>query len=724
MFVHTIRLEGMWGKAGELFADIFQLNDHIFDIENKAMTNRPECFGLIGLAREIAGVQKLPFETPEWFDYGYGVSDDMRKLYSGLVKKDGKLTSKVCISNDAPDLVNRYMAVVIDNITIGESPLWLQLELMKAGMRPLNNVIDITNYLMIQTGQPIHAFDADKLVKKDHNASQKDIKIVTRKSKKGETLITLDGKSHELDGEILVIADSSSPIAIAGVMGGLDTGIDENTRRIVIEVANFSMYSIRKTANKLGLFTDAFTRFSKNQDPQMCEPVIYKAIEMYCDLADGKVVSEIVDDYPNPRKVRQLKIKAEDINRSVGLDLPVEDIKQLLENVELKTDLVDGTFEIQIPTYRQDLNIPEDIYEEVARLYGFRNIPMRLPERLVAPVSRNPVLELQNRVRHVLASFGAYEILTYNFVGQKLLEKCNLDVKKAFHVKNSLSPELEYMRTSLIPSILEKVKVNQDQGHEKFALFEINKSHLKGVMDKENLPYELRTVSCVYSAVDKISQDRYAGSPYYQAKKYVNELLSQLKSSNVSYERVDEIDQKKLPVWVVNSITQYDGNESAIITYKMHNKKYYLGVIGTVCSHTITQMNLPKYTAGFELNIEDLLNIVDLGSSYTEPSKYPKVIQDLCFVLDDDVPYKVLEGLIMSDLNKPGLMGTVEPIDIYKQDAEGSGEQESKQVTIRINLQSQENVLSERAIEDWRKRVIRKVRRECGGKLKELEIGN
>lgn len=709
---------GQKANPGELFLDVYGLDDLVFDIENKAMTNRPECFGIIGISREIAGIQGIQFNTRDWFDYGYGGKDFKRGTLEGR-----KPSVELKVQNKATKLVKRYMAVVIDDLKISESPVWLQLELMKAGIRPINNVVDVTNYLMIMTGQPIHAFDRDKLVKGDPKADKENVKVVVRKSNKGESLVVIDEKRHELDDEIVVIADSSSPIGVAGVMGGLDTEIDENTTSTVLEVANFDMYSIRKTSMKLGIFSDAVTRFSKNQDPQMCEPVLYKAIEMLSKLAGGKVVSRIVDDYPNPRKPREIKISVKGIQKAIGFDLSGKKISKMLENVELRTELKGDNLIIKIPTYRQDLNIDEDIYEEIARLYGFDKIPLELPLRKFKPVSRNPVLELQEKIRDFFTAAGSYEMITYNFVSKELLERCNLDPDRAYHIKNALSPELAYMRSNIMPSIVEKVRMNLDSGHDEFSLYEINKAHIKGLMDKEKLPKEIRTVGFAYTVGNRLAKSKYSGSPYYMAKKYLDELLKYLKCKEVAYERPTGSKVKDYPVWIQNAMTLYAKGSWAVVSYTFHNKKYYLGMIGDFCPHLKKSMSLPKYSAGFEVNVEDLLKIENLGGHYYEPSIYPKVIQDLCFVVDQDVPYKQIVDTIINEIDERDMYVWVDPVDIYGGDGaetKTSDGQKAKQVTVRVILQHQEKVMNEKDIEFCRKRAIRAVKQSCGGVLKEL----
>ncbi len=712
--------KGQEAKPGELFSEVYGLNDIVFDIENKALTNRPECFGLIGMAREIAGIQGVEFDTPDW--YKYWDEGDYKPLLDLAI--EGADEIKLRVKNEVSDLCPRYMAIALANIKVKKSPVWLQIELMKSGMRAVNNIVDITNYVMLMTGQPLHAFDMDKILERDATPEDDVPEILVRTAKKGEKITVIDGKTHTLDEDIVVITDGVSPIAIGGVMGGVDTEVDENTQRIILESASFDLYSVRRTSMKTGIVSDAVVRYSRNQDPEQCEPALIKAADLMKDLASGEIKSKQYDCYPEPRKPDTIEFSLKEINNRVGNEFTTNEVKKILENIELYTEVQGETLKVQIPTYRQDLNIKEDIYEEVSRLYGFDNIPLELPSRLVKSLRKNKYIDLRNRVRRMLASYNCYEVLTYNFVGMELYKKANLDrvlKKYGFKLKNALSPELEYMRTCIMPSLMDKVRRNQNSGYGEFGLFEFNKYHLKTVMDPEevNLPYEFRSVAMIYDVNDIIANKKYDGSPYYIVKKYLDELLESLNSKVVQYEHVDKNMYKEdLPLWLKNMVWMYQKGAYGIITYEIERKKYYLGIIGEFCPHAKNKFKLPEYSAGFELNMENLQNIVDYQEKYIKVSKYPKVMQDLCFVLDKDVPYSVvIEGMeeILRDNN---LIWEIQPVDIYMEDTRS----EKKQITVRLILQHEEQVLKQKDIEYWRKKVTRSVRQKCGGKLKKLDV--
>ncbi len=711
---------GQDASPGDLFADVYGLDDYVYEIENKALINRPECFGLIGLAREVSAIQGLKYETPEWFKY-WDNADLIRSKSLLINKQEYSLSLK--IENEAGKLCPRYMAVVIDGITVKSSPVWMQIELMKAGVRPVNNVVDITNYLMIQTGQPLHAFDYDKVVKKSAGCVGEDGvcegRIVVRQAHKGEIITVINGDKVELDEEIVVITDGTDPIAIGGVMGGLDTEVDENTKRVILEAANFDMYNIRKTSNKVGITSDATTRYSRNQDPHMCEPVLLRSLELYKAYTGGDVASNICDEFLYPREEREVKFNLGELNRLIGRQFTKKEVVSVLENVELEVsellcddkeaekvlkdgydsplDDEDEILVVRVPTYRQDLHIKEDVYEEVSRIYGFDKIPMKLPSRKVKPVAINNILKLESQLRDLLISMGCYDLLTYNFVSADLYDKINPKLKdRAFRLTNSLSPELEYMRTMLMPNLLEKVYFNNAQGQRKFALFEINKYHIKGVENKNGLPYEFRSLAFVLS-VDDLAQQKISGSAYYGAKRYLEELLEGLKVGvKVNFYGWDEVSQLgKLPVWIDNMKGCYEYNSSGVITYTIDESTHYLGVVGQISISLCDVMKLPKYTAGFELRTDELLNIAYTRGFVDRNSRFPKVVQDICYIVPESVKHVEIEEAL-AEVLEGRVFYEIETVDIYKDDdLEKAGK---RQETLRIIMRGIDNAISKKSL--------------------------
>ena len=697
---------------GQSFASLYGLDDYIYEVENKALVNRPECFGLIGIAREISAIQGLEYKTPDWFNYWSG-----HKLLEIKINSSNKYNLQV--KNEAGSLCPRYMGAVIENIEIKQSPIWMQIELAKAGIRPINNVVDITNYMMLLTGQPLHAFDYDKVVNRStkclKNSSDCDASIVVRTAKDGETITVINGDKIKLDSSIVVITDGEDPIGIAGVMGGLDTEIDVKSKTIILESANFDMYNIRKTSNKVGISSEATTRYSRNQDPAMCEVVLHKTLEMLQSHANGNLASEICDDFQFPRSEKEVAFSINGLNKIIGKTFTKKEVISTLSNAELvvkekltpqkETELVvkDGydsplddeeeVLVVSVPTYRQDLSIKEDIYEEIARISGFNNIPLKLPSRKVKPVKRNKVLELESRVRNGLLAMGGNEIITYSFINRDLYDQINPTLKtSSFRLTNSISPELEYMRSLLMPSVISKVPLNISNGYKKFVLFEVNKFHVKNILNNEGLPYEFRSLALVYTDLQGV------GTGYYSAKKYLTELSNFLRCPKIDIVSWDSC--VDLPVWLENMKDVYDHNQSGILIYKLNGQRFYLGVLGQISYKLIEKMKIPEHTAGFEINIEELMNIVDSKKTEDIPTKFPKMVQDICYIVENKMTHRELIEGIEKILSKYPIHFELEPVDIYSNDE--LKKKDLRQETVRIAMRGVEEQISEKLSKEIR----------------------
>ncbi len=680
-------------KIGDSFAKLFDLNDYILNVENKALTNRPDTFGMIGIARDISGMLKKPFKTPEWLE------NPKFEEY-----KDETLPLEV--QNKLDKLCPRYMAVAMKNVKVGESPLWLKSLLSSIDIKPINNVVDITNYLMVLTGQPLHAFDYDKLISKDSH-SKKGALITVRTAKDGEKITTLDNKTVELTDKTVVICDSQNPIAIGGIMGGLDTEIDENTKNIVLESANFDLYNIRQTSMSLGISTEASTRFSKGQDPNLCKPVLYKAIELLNELCGASIASPIQDEHIELIKPRKLTFSITRLNKHTGLELTKQEILTLLNNIniyEINTEEKD-LITLEIPTYRQDLRIPEDIHEEIARLHGYKNIPLTLPKRDISAARDNQDIEFKKQIRKIFTSMGTNEVLTYNFVGEELYTSCDLNLKNNYRIINPISPKLEYMRSSLIPSLLEKINPNINNGFEEFAIFEINKTHNKlDFNEKENLPIEKEMITLVLT--------KNVSEPYYHAKFYLDNLLKKLGVTKINYEKFSEVQKDDLPNQLQLTLPLFDIHKSAILTSTIDTRKIYIGIIGEPNLNVQNKLKFAQPTAIFELSMKNLQKISNNTREHINFSKYPKITQDLCFLLHPEIPYSLLLDTIEETLGKRELNYIITPVDIYQK------EKQEKQITIRIVIQHKEKTLKEKDINSIRAIIEKNVGKYTKGKLK------
>ena len=471
--------------AGAGFAETFGLDDYVLDIENKMFTHRPDCFGQLGVAREIAGIFHHKFVSPEWYK-----SEQQFSGAEGL---------ELTVTNETPELVPRFMAVAIRDVTVQPSPLWLQCQLVAMGGKPINNIVDATNYMMLMTAQPTHAYDYDKL---------RGSTLGVRLACDGEKVSLLNGKEYELTTDDIVIADGEGVIGLAGIMGGTDTEVSDGTKNIVLECANFDMYALRRTAMRHGIFTDALTRFNKGQSPLQNAAVLKQLMGMVggvqaSEVFDLKQFSDELDDYFDGKYTpANIDIDSKFINERLGLDLSDDNICDLLNNLEIKSHGPEEELNyicIQSPFWRTDLELPEDIVEEVGRLYGFDKLPRQLPMRSIKPAPKNPRRQLKQAIRQSLSRAGANEVLIYSFVHERVLKNAEQDPSRAYRLSNALSPDLQYYRTSVLPSLLDKVHANIKAGHDEFMLFEIGKIHGKELpLTDENLPSEQTFVDGVY----------------------------------------------------------------------------------------------------------------------------------------------------------------------------------------------------------------------------------
>ncbi len=649
-------------KPGTPFKHLYGLDDVVIDVENKMFTHRPDLFGALGDAREMAGIQGLAFESPEWYT-----------KQPKFVKGSG-LPVSVSVKTD---LVSRFMAVSLQDVKVGPSPFWMQAGLTRVGIRPINNIVDITNFVMYLTAQPLHAYDYDKLLKisKSNKAT-----LEARASKKGDKLTLLGGKDVTFADESTVLITSNDvPVGIGGVMGGADAEVDETTTRIVVEVATFDMYNIRRTSMKYGLFTDAVTRFNKGQSPLQNDRVLAYAIGLMEQMSGGKVASDVVDQQTDIKKPSMLRVGAPFVNERLGLELTVDEMQKLLENVEIEVERTDNQDELKItpPFWRTDLEIPEDIVEEIGRLYGFDHLPLDLPKRDLTPTQMDELLTFKQRVREILAEGGANEVLTYNFVHSNLLEKVGQDPNLAFKLTNALSPELQYFRMDLLPSLLDKVHQNIKAGYDEFAIFELNKAHNKlHADDDDGLPTEFNMLSLVYASDDKLKK---SGAAFYQVRRYLDFLAEKL-GVELNYEPAKELDY---PVF-----KPFDMKRTA--TVKVKNTDVVLGLIGEFKPSVIKSLKLPKRSAGFEISTVDLMQHAQ-GGKYQPLPRFPKVSQDITLKVSQDVAYQTLYDFMWDNIDWPKHTAPHnEPIDIYQ------GEDTStKNITFRFTLASYERTLTD-----------------------------
>jgi len=651
---------------GTTLVEAYELDDLIVELDNKSFTNRPDCFGIIGFAREVSGIQELEFKNPEW----------IIKARKSEIQSPKKLSVK----NKAEKLVPSYLLQSVDGVKVQNSPQIVQSYLSRLGVRPINSIVDSTNYMMLMTGQPLHAFDGDKIKGT----------VTVRLAEKDEKLKLLDGKQITFVGEEILICDGDNPIAIGGVMGGAETEVTAKTKNIILEAANFDMYSIRRTSMRHGIFTDAVTRFSRGQSPELTEKVLPRCIEMITKTSGGKVSSKVAG-VTQKQKPTTLAVDIVKVGNLLGRDLEIDKVASVLSNVSISSNITGQTLDVSAPYWRSDISIYQDIAEEIGRLGGYDKIKPTLPKKAASAFAIPRQQQIKASLREALVASGGNELMTYSGISSKLAQKVGWDTKSLFKITNSRSPELEFMRPSLIGSLLDKVHQNHKQGHKTIALFEINPVHFKSAM-QEKLPRELSRLGFVYSA-----KERTEGAPYYLAKKYLDNLLSEI-GINVEYKETinDKIDGY-LDVPYANGRTAY---------INVGGKT--LGIIGEFKTSVTKNFKLPEGACGFELLLDNFMDINLQSVSYKPLNKFPAVTRDLTYEINDRVKFFELEASIRKflDSNKE-ITYDLRASDIFRG-------KEGRRITFALDIWHENRTLTSQEVNDSIKAMASKLKSTIG----------
>ncbi|MBL7155496.1 MAG: phenylalanine--tRNA ligase subunit beta [Candidatus Portnoybacteria bacterium] len=520
-------------------------DDHLLDVE--VLPNRAhDCLSHLGIAREIAAITNNKLQITN---------------YNKIQNSKFKIQNLVKVENKDKNLCPRYTARALINVKVGPSPQWLQERLEVCGLRPISNIVDIANYVMLETGQPLHAFDADKL-----KSQGKTKTIIVRRAKKGEKITTLDNEKYDLDENILVIADEKNPVCVAGIKGGQGPGIDGQTKRIILEAANFSPQIIRQGSQQLNLKTDASWRFEHQLDPNLTEEAVALAAYLVQEIAGGEILDGIVDVYPIKIKPKKVKLDIKRVKSLLGVDIPAKEIKSILERLGFEVQ----PQEVIVPTRRLDVSIPEDLIEEIGRLYGFEKIPSQMPRASLIPPKRNEDLIYQNKIRDILTNLGFSEVYNYSFVSDKGVE-----------VLNPISQEQKYLRPNLAINLIKNIKENKKYFNE-VRLFEIGKVFEKN----KSQVIEKKKLGAVLFPAD-----------FYRLKGVIETLLNKLRITDVWY---DEATGKNIRAKVKT------GND-------------LLGWLGD---------NI------FELDFEKIVKLATEERIYAAPSKYPAVVRDVALLVE------------------------------------------------------------------------------------------
>ena len=671
-------------KPGDNFAKVFELDDYLIEVENKSLTHRPDCFGIIGFAREVAGILGQKFTEP-----------NILQEIPNMIKSDD-LTIEII----DPELCPRYSAAVID-LRKPEQEIYVQENkylsvnntyLSRSGVRPISHIVDVTNYLMLLTGQPLHAFDYDKFVKVGGSENPK---IIVRAAKKGEKLELLNAKIIELDPQDIVITSNDIPVALAGAMGGKNTEIDADTQRIIVESATFNLYNLRGTGFRHGIFSESITRFTKGQPTAITLPVLNQAIQALSK--NGEEVLDIDDVYPGKSELKVVEISADEVNSLLGSNFSYLEIERTLANVGFKISCECGSddrcdcekIKIQAPFWRTDIDIPEDIIEEVGRLNGYETLSLKLPTRELKMAESNKMIELKDKIREFLASLGANEVLTYTFVSSDLLEKVGQDPENSYELSNSISPELQYIRQQIVPNLLTIAYDNLRAGYDKFALFEINQIFQKDLgLTDENVPEQYDNLAFVLA-------DKNSENDFYDTKNYLVKLGEKL---NIEFGfRATE----KLP----RDESYFEPKRTALVFVG----DVQIGIIGEIRASVLHELKLPKHVIAFEIGLNPLTTLIPSHSIYRPIPKFPGTVRDLCFQVTAKTSFAVVDDLLRENLNQlpKNFVWQIEPIDIYMPS------DDLKNITLRVKIYDQEKTIDTKFISE----VVEKVAKSAEQKL-------
>jgi len=620
--------------VGTSLVKALDLEDTLFDIE--VTTNRPDAMSVIGQAREGGAVTGDPFvwQPPT------------------VIIPDGISKTALKVEVQAPDLCPKYQGILIEGVNIGPSPWWLQKKLLQAGYKPINNVVDVTNYILHEYGQPLHAFDADTLEERT---------IVVRRAKKGETIAALDGTVCELTPEMLVIADAKKPVAIAGVMGGLETGTQDKTIRVVIESAIFDPLSIRRTARALNLPSAASQLFEKGLSAPSTDAALARAVELIVQVAGGTVASPVITKEAEPFREKRLLFDPARANALMGLELPKEEMVQTLQRLGFEVDPQGAAYHVTVPYWRHhDIEASVDFTEEVARIYGYDRFPSVLPTGSLAGLAQDHALLWQRRIKQLLCGAGFTEVYSYAFTSREHLEAYGYEVEKeAIRVENPLSVDQEFMRPSLIPSLLATIETNQ--GQEPCGdLFELAPVYLPKGSD---LPSQ--TLSLVLAVYGKEGEEN-----FLRAKGILERFLRQVGVRSWKLDR--EVDTNR---W-------HPARSARILVSDIP-----MGVIGQVAPKITEAFGVSPSIVLISLDAEALIAQCTTAHTYEPLPLYPPVKRDIAFVIDIKTEY---EAIVEALQTQSALLDTVELFDVYRGSHVGEGK---KSLAIHLSFRAADRTL-------------------------------
>ncbi|MCF2626171.1 phenylalanine--tRNA ligase subunit beta [Fusobacterium perfoetens] len=652
--------------VGEEYRKYAKLNDVIFELE--ITPNRPDCLSHIGIAREIAAYYGRKVKYPS-FDVFETLED---------------VANNVRIEIEDKERCKRFAGRVMRNVTVKESPEWLKRKIRAMGLNPVNNIVDATNFVMFEYNQPIHTYDLSKI---------KDMTIVVRAAKKGEKLVTLMGDELELDGE-LVIADSEKPMSIAGVMGGLDSGITNETKDIFIEVAYFTPENIRKTGKKLGITSESGYRNERGTDIENVPEVLDRVTSIIYEIAEGNIVGKAKDVYPVKFTKIEIPLDIKKFRRFMGKDIDAQEVARILTNLGLEMKSIGQETAVVIPpSYRQDLTRSADLYEEIIRMYGFENIENKMPvENIKAGIKAEPI-RLMDESKEILSKIGLQEVINYSFIDKSVRDILHIE-DEVIMIKNPIAETMSMMRPSLIYSILTNIRENLNRNQDSIKIFETSKVFKKAdELAQEDIHVAIGICGRDHKTLWNSKPEAY---DFYMLKGYVEEYMELVGAKRYKLERT--------------SNPNFHPGRAADIKIG----KIVVGTFGEIHPDLAEKMDITKERAYVaEINLTLLKQYISKKFKYERIVKYPEVTRDLAVVLDDSV----LVGDMIDMLKKSSdFIETIELFDIYKGEHIEAGK---KSVAISLTLRNKVGTLNEEDINKVIDKVLNIIRTKFAGEIRQ-----
>ena len=638
--------------------DVLGINDALIEFE--ITSNRPDCRSIIGIAREAAVTLGKELKYPE----------------IKVQACDEEMSFEIDIQTD---LCKRYCGRVVKDVKVGPSPYWMQRKLIEAGMRPISNIVDITNYVMLELGQPLHAFDLDDI---------KYNKMTVKMAEEGEKFTTLDGVERTLTSDMLVIGNKDKTLDLAGIMGGENSEIKDTTTSIFIEGASFAKENIRATSKKLGLRTEASSRFEKGIDINLAEEAVNRACQLIEELGCGTVLNGMLDYYPQKEEVQKVTVNPVRINKLLGVNVPMDQFINILESLEFKCNLVSSeVLELEVPTFRLDITEDADILEEIARIYGYNNIPSASLEGNATAGVKTDKQKFIDNVKSNSIACGLNEILTYSFVSPRGVDKINLpdnDEKRNFvKIMNPLGEETSVMRTTLIPNMLDVISTNISHKVEEVSAFECGNTFIP----QEGLPIETKKY-CVGMYGKEVD--------FFVLKGVIESVLN-----NVGLKGY-EIEPE------TTNLTFHPGRCAKIVYNNI-----YIGTFGELHPDVIENYNLGQRVYVAEINIDTVFENLNLTKSYNPLPKYPSTSRDIALIVKDEVFVKQIEDIIKA--NGEDLVESYKLFDVYKG---AQIEEGHKSIAYSITYRSKDKTLTDEDVAKVHEKILSELSEKLNANLR------